>query len=227
MAVTPPEDEINPYAAPKAIKYPEGSVGSDDPLSVAVRTDHLRQEAAVRALGLSCYLYGFFWAVLAVPAFLDMTTVSQSSEMHLSLWPSLSAIGGVVVFMIALLWLIVALGRGLRRLMPCARWSCVVVLMLLLPFYLFAVIGTWRENVPLASVGFALYMVSFGSALWMLLSPSTARIFAPVYRKAVSRSPSLTPRLGIGSMVALSLFVGGTALIVLAAIRSWAETGRN
>jgi hypothetical protein len=48
-------------------------------------------------------------------------------------------------------------------------------------------------------------------------------MFAPDYREAVSRSPSLKPRPDFGGIVAagaaLNLSVGGIALIVIAALR--------
>jgi len=203
MAAIPLDEEINPYAPPRAVESREGSTDVDDPLSAAVRRDHLHREAAVQALGLSCYLWGFFMAVGGIVFFV---------------------IGNSVAYVyFALVWLAVALGRGLRRLMPRARRAFIVVLTLLLLGCLFILVAAVRQDARLVGVGCALCTIPYGSALGLLLSPSTAQVFTPDYREAVSRSPSLKPRLGFGGMVAtgasISLLVVGIVLLFIDAIR--------
>jgi len=228
MSANPLDEEINPNAPPEAIESREGSTDGDDPLSAAIRGDHLHREAAVRALGLSCYLWGFFNAVAGIASSLYVMKIFRPSEMDRGLGagfsqPKIFAIGISVAFYFAFAWLFAAVGRGLRRLSPLARRACIVLLTLLLLQSLIGLVAAWRQYAPLGSVGIALCMIAYGSALGLLLSPSTAEVFAPDYREAVSRSPFLMPRLGFGGMVAtavsLSLFVGGIALIIIAVIR--------
>jgi len=154
---------------------------------------------------------------------LYVTKAFRPSGLGRGLGADFFVIGGTVISAFAVAWLALAMGRGLRRLMPRTRTACIILLTLLLLYYLIILVATWRQN-PLASVGGALCMIAYGSALGLLLWPSTAAVFAADYRDAVTRSPSLMPRLGFVGMVAtgvdLSLFVGGIAIIVIDAIRS-------
>jgi hypothetical protein len=221
VAVISQDEEFNPYAPPRAVECHNGNTEVDKPASTSVRRDHLHREAAVRVLGLSCYvfaLYAFVEGIVHAPLYL--ARVIRSSEIgpgmsaHFSraIWQGIAA---YVVAGFALACLAVALGRGLRRLIPLARWGCIAFLTLYVVSYV-AAWRLWREDRPVSSVGAALWTIAYGCALALLLSPSTAKLFTPDYREAVSRSPSLKPQLSLGAMIAigvnLSLFVGGSVL---------------
>jgi hypothetical protein len=228
MDQIPADDEFNPYAPPRSVESREGSTDSDDPRSAAVGRDRLDREAVVRALGLSCYVFGFVMAVVGIVCFPTFVATSVRAYERVPDPAGFSQlvfrdIGIYTAKILIMAGLAVAVGRGLRGLKPFARRACIVLLMLLLLDYLIILVADWRQDAPLRSVGIALCMMAFGSALGLLMSRSTAEIFGKDYREAVNRSPSLKPRLGFGGIVAtavrLSLFLGGGAVDFISGIR--------
>jgi hypothetical protein len=182
----------NPYAPPRA-KVEDVVVASGE--AYAVRTEHIKREAEIRAIGSLYYLgaAGLCFAIFGL-----MSSPARVQNPH---GPSVPVLLAVCVGGAALL---IFLGTALRRMRPWARIVGIV----------FAALGLL--NFPAGTVINA-YI------LYLLLSEKGRRIFQSDYADIVAATPdvkykmSIVTRIAIGFLVAVLLV--GAVIIILGRLR--------
>lgn len=172
---------INPYAPPKArVEDVVPEMGE----AVAIRTEHIKREAAIRSIGTLYYLGGVVVCLVAISLILG-----ASSSISRSLYNPQSlpiGVGVAILLVIGVLSLFVA--RGLRQLRPWARTTTIVL----------SAIGLLR--VPLGTL-FNAYI------LYLLLSEKGRRIFQSDYPDIVAATPDVKYRTSVVIWILLGILV--------------------
>jgi len=202
MSATPFEpkhpEPANPYAPPVAPigEAPAGPVG-DLAGAEATRRKYLNHEANVLSLGSLHYLgavfliLGFFGGLAAlVMSLRDGPDGPDRGFATILAAYALTALANA------------ALGAGLRRFKPWARWAEAGVVGLLL-----AASVAVPLMVPLLLVGSVPAWFVLGYALYLMLSRKAAVVFSPEYQEVVARTPQVRFRTGWLAWCLLLLFL--------------------
>jgi hypothetical protein len=221
-----PEPEFDPYAAPQApLRWEAAAARSEDlARDEAIRRAHLSHEASVQSIGGLHYLSVVFCALGFVLTLFRILTPSRQAA------PARQGIGliAVLVYYLAVTALNLAMGIGLTRLKPWARWTEVVLTSLSLVYFI--VVGVWLGSTaaaPAGSAGFlavilAVMMIIPGYILYLLLSPKGAVVFSPEYREIIERTPHIkykTSWLVKGCLILFILLIVFAVLLAILAPR--------
>lgn len=207
-----PREEVNYYTAPRAEIGGEASLAGDHSEAEAIRRRYLSHEASVRSIGSLHYLGAIFGVVLlAIFTFMLIE-------------PPAGAVGGPfgsggigVLIGIAALFtgISFALGRGLSRLQPWARYvdTALIILNLLSNFVQLALLPPAARGAGMIGGAFGMAIPSY--ILYLLLSSKGSMVFSREYREIVA----VTPHIKYKTSLLLKLFLGFfVAVIVLAVI---------
>lgn len=204
----PAHEPLNPYAAPVTeIRLIQSDFDVDNSEAEAVRRLYLGHEAAVKSIGLLHYL-GAFIGTIAVVGTLVVLAASVRGE-ALSL-----ALVGVATYCV-LTGGNYALGYGLRRLQPWARWTEAT-------FFLFGLLSTFAMMIGMfvmksaelaipSIVGITIYSY----VLYLLLSPKGAMVFSPGYRAIIEKTPHIKYKTSWIVKLAIAIFFGVITLAVV------------
>src|SRR5262249_50744812 len=118
-----PDELLNPYAAPEAeIGAEPLGPGLGDAEAEAIREAHIIHESSVRSVGVLNYLGAGVMALAAV----GIAAAARAPNARID--PSVLTILAAVYGCLAVLF--IALGIGIRRLQPWARWTEVLLILL-------------------------------------------------------------------------------------------------
>lgn len=203
------EIELNPYAAPRSDIAPSGlELGEGQQEYELIRKTYLGHEASIKSLGTLHYLGAFFGALATVGLFVALFTTAGGNAEN---WGTLT---GIAVFYAMLTALNIALGRGLQRLRPWARWTEVVVIGFGTVTSLFSAgIGLVAGMLPLV-VGYGFVLLFQGYLLYLFLSAKGSMVFSPEYRTIVEK----TPYLKYKTSLLVKLLVGLLVLVIVFAL---------
>jgi hypothetical protein len=217
MGATPDEPRLDPYAPPAAEIGP--STEGVDREAEDFRRAFLRQEAAVKAVGLLDYVLAAFWAPAVVGSALATLGViappwrrggDLDSAARLEL-------AGAMLFHINCFVLLVAVGRGLRGLRPWARRvEAALMGITLIGAIAWASYAAATRLIPVNFAFAASLALPAALVAFLLLSPETAVVFSDAYRSAIARTPHLRPGAlpQILLLIALGLVSWAPMLIV-------------
>ena len=214
----PPEDLVNPYAAP-ATEIGSVPTGLDADLAEAeaIRRAHIGHEASIRSLGMLHYL-GAFFGVLAcgMMLFLLLGGVPGGPADRIGRM----LFGGLVVGYSLATALNVALGHGLRGLRPWARWTETFLLSLQVIFVVLVSIGALLTGEFAEIAPSLIGMLIVGYLLYLLLSEKGSMVFSPAYKEIIARTPHIKYRTSLIVKIALVVLVSVIGLAILGAILS-------
>jgi len=205
-------DESNPYAPPATAidvepvdLIPAGDLTSAE----AVRQAHLRHETSVKSIGRLHYLGAFIGLLAACGIIITALTFG---------FPGGAMRRGVMVgtgvFYLATGGLQLAIGIGLTRLQPWARWTDVVLTALGLIFYgLGGLMNVFVRGQASALVGLFVGSLILGYILYLLLSAKSSTIFSAEYKTIIAQTPHIkyrmSPVLKIFLVLLIVVFVIG------------------
>jgi hypothetical protein len=180
-------DSINLYAPPKARVEDVAQVDGE---AAQIRTEHIKREASIRAVGMLNYMGGVVMCLGAV-AFLLAGLVYRAPDRPGWLFPIIG------LFFAALGVLSIFVGRGLRQFRQWARITTIVLSSI-------SVLSSWRN--PLGGV-ISVYII------YLLLSAKGRRIFQDDYPDIVAATPDFKYKTSI----VLWLVLGLLFLVLVAA----------
>ncbi|MBX6313910.1 MAG: hypothetical protein IRY99_13485 [Isosphaeraceae bacterium] len=216
----------NPYAAPSAgvgRAIDLEAVGTDAEVE-AVRRAHIGREVAIKVVGVLHYIaagLGLLIGVIAAGVLLVgvATGFAILNERERSQpIPFLVSITMIAAFYLPIGGINLAIGLGLRRFQPWARWACTALMILcVIVATLVGLLASLSEG-PLLGLGvFAIYSLVPTLITLLLAIPGTAMIFSPYYRMIIARTPHIRYKMGPGWRIAILLLVaaalGGVAVI--------------
>src|SRR5262249_11951409 len=114
-----------------------------------------------------------------------------------------------------------ALGIGLTRLRPWARWAEAALVGLYLALNAVTTFGALFMVGPAAGpvlFGAAITWTILGAILWLLLSRKGAVVFSPEYQDVIARTPHIKYKTSFLAKFLLVLILGGLALAAVMAI---------
>jgi hypothetical protein len=221
MATFPPSEDAgfaneNPYAPPSASLAGAEPLDTDSDLAKAesIRRTFLSHEASVRSVGSLHYLTAFFTGIVTIVGIVQSATEGNRATLAVNV--------GVTVFYAAMTILHVALGIGLNRLQPWARWTDVVFDSLALALCLLASITLLLLSVgqgvgillPLL-FGYGFVSLIFAYVLYLLLSRKSSMVFSPEYRAIIERTPYIKYRTSLLVKILLGLLASIILLLIL------------
>ena len=221
MSLTPPNDgpedllDANPYAPPLA---PIGGVPipTDANLAAAesMRRAYLTHETNVKSIG-SLYYLGFVVTLIIVVAGLVIFisgAYGQAGPVVGLVSFGFNAVIGAMYF---------AMGYGLTKLQPWARWTAVVLAGLPLTLYvlvvLYVLVLSPTPAIP-ALFGSVICCLIFGYILYLLLSPKSGVVFSHEYKDVIARTPHIKYKTSCILKFVLLFFVLVIVLLIVAAI---------
>ncbi|MBY0395360.1 MAG: hypothetical protein K2X91_02675, partial [Thermoleophilia bacterium] len=196
-----------PRAAPRggarAAAAPESQEEAEQ-----IRRAHLGHESSIRTLG-ALHLIGFGGylvglGVLAYQVIRDGKVPGTPVE-----------VAAFLALVTLALSIMLALGLGLRRLRPWARWvEAVLIVVFNVPNLIMVLVGA-------NSVGEGLLVALLGSLipaylLYLLLSPKGRMVFSPEYRAIIERTPDVRFRSGCGSALLLLAILLAVIIVIVA-----------
>jgi hypothetical protein len=202
----PPPDDLNPYAAPRAaIGATASDFGLGDYEAESIRRAHLIHETNIKALGSLAILGGIFLTIVTLGAVVNR------------IWFGLPAarrpipIGTMIFYGLYGLFGI-ALGVGLRRLQPWARWTLVVLMVFNLISTIAGLTIAFAHNANLATAGplgcATAFVLAFnGFILYLLLAPKATLIFSPQYKEILAKTPHIRYRTSLWIKIAVAVFI--------------------
>jgi hypothetical protein len=183
---------VNPYAPPRARVDDVARANSE---AEEIRQEHIKHEASVRSIGILYYLSGGLLCVLAVVMGAGLSAAKTGAPVAVLLGL------GAVYLVIGVLMLFVA--RGVRKLMPWARITTIVL----------ASIGL---------LGFPLGTVINVYILYLMLAKKGKRIFEDDYKDIIEATPHVKYRTSIIVWIVLGiLLLAVIGLIAAATLRSY------
>jgi hypothetical protein len=206
-------EDLNPYAPPKAA-IDEAPIELDAAdLAEAIRRTYIGHEAAVKSIGTLHYL-GFFFGLLGaigmmIGALLGPLRGNQGAQIVMM---------GVGVFYLALSALQLAPGIGLRRLQIWARWTDVALISLLLLMLVLGNLLSASQGVPGALIGLVIGGLIPGYILYLLISSKSTTVFSTEYRAIIARTPHIKRRTSLLVQAVLAFLVVGLVAGIVAAI---------
>ena len=198
MSATPPDHspesplDVNPYAAPEApIGAPLYALDAELAAAEATRRRYLTHETNVKSIG-SLYQLVAILLFVALVGGAYMYFAGPRGEVS----PVLQVTSGFYVLMF---FVSVAMGYGLTRLQPWARWTAVALAGILLIFIfgimLLALVATTLQGAGSAlAVGALVWSVPgliLGFILYLLLSPKSGVVFSHEYKDVIARTPHI------------------------------------
>lgn len=174
--------QVNPYAPPSARVADVINVA---PEQEDIRREHIKHEASVRSIG---FLYLFGGGLAVVAALFGLVALSGAETSGLLI--------GLMVVYLALGILLIATGRGVRRLQPWARTIAIVL----------SCIGL---------LGFPLGTLIHGYFLYLLLSAKGKRIFEPDYQAIVAATPHVKYKTSIVVWILLAILLLAVAAAIV------------
>jgi hypothetical protein len=207
----PPEDTINPYAAP-ATEIGSEPTGLDADLAEveAIRRAHLGHEASIQSVGSLHYL-GAILGVLSLAGGLAWGDPALRSSVGRTI---------MVVFYLFAIALNFALGYGLRSLKPWARWTETALLSIQMVTLIVGVMGALALGIPPLMLGYLVMGLIVGYILYLLLSPKGSVVFSPAYKEIIARTPHIKYRTSLILKIVLALFVSLIGMAIVGAILS-------
>ena len=220
MSITPPDGglegplDANPYAPPLA---PIGGVplSTDANLAAAerMRRNYLSHEANLQSIGSLYYLGALLTLVVlvvwAVVFFIESN--GQAGPAGIMAYGFYAVIGA----------LLLAMGYGLTKLQPWARWTAVVLAGLPLTLYglvvLYVLVLSPTPAIP-ALFGAVICCLIFGYILYLLLSPKSGVVFTHEYKDVIARTPHIKYKTSCILKFALLFFVALIALAIIGGI---------
>jgi hypothetical protein len=154
-------DAVNLYAPPKARV---ADVSQVDGEAAEIRTEHIKTEASIRAVGTLYYIGGAALCFAAVVFLVNGASIPQRG-----LFP------GIGVFLLAFGVLALFVARGLRKFRPWARIATIVLSAL-------NVLGVLRNPLGALIAGYIIYL---------LLSSKGRRIFQDDYQDIIAATPDI------------------------------------
>jgi hypothetical protein len=201
---------VNPYAPPEASLSPPPVAGVVLAEAEAIRRAHLNHESNVRSIG-ALHLLGAVLAGIGLAA----SVASFEGSMGRA-----SRVGAFLTMNVAFLALNAALGIGLIRLQPWARWleAAVVGVYLFVQatttLYLTVAVG--RTATQLLFVSGLMWLIP-ALVLYLMLAPKAAMVFSPEYREVIARTPHIRHRTScvMWLLLIVVLFFGFAGLVAV------------
>ncbi|MBX6313909.1 MAG: hypothetical protein IRY99_13480 [Isosphaeraceae bacterium] len=211
-----PSDEVfaNPYAAPRADLVATGpELPGDLAAAEAIRREHINHEASVKSVGSLFFLGAFFLGVASVFLLLMAAGVIKSANNVEQAQGFRIGTGIVGVFYLALTTLYTAVGIGLHRLQPWARWTTVVLMSLGLLGVALNTLLLVLANVLVAAFALVIGGGITGYILYLMVASKSAVVFSPEYKAIIAKTPHIRYRT---SKLVIALVLIVVVLIVLA-----------
>jgi len=176
---------VNPYAPPRAHVQ---DVSGADSEAEEIRQEHIKHETSVRSIGILYYLSGGLMVVASL-AMIAGSFSGQSKAFMMGMGVGYLAIGVLMLFV----------ARGVRKLLPWARTTTIVL----------AAIGL---------LGFPLGTLLNGYILYLMLSKKGKRIFEADYKDIIEATPHVKYRTSIVVWIVLGLLVVAFVGLIAAAV---------
>jgi hypothetical protein len=216
-------DAFNPYAAPET-SYRAAVTELIDGESAeleAIRRKYFRHESAIRSLGMLHYFAGFF--LFFSVASMSILVMSSPAKFAPGPFVPMGSIMVLIVlgFYFLLAVLHVALGSGLRRFQPWARWTEVVLSSIgLFGSALTVVVGLILPSFPrtmlVIYVFVALFLVYIQS---LLLSSKGSMVFSEYYKTVIAATPDIRHKTsGLLKVLAVLFVVLPVVLLLLSGL---------
>jgi hypothetical protein len=211
----PPAEPINPYAAPRAeAGAPVADLAGDLAEAEAIRRAHLGHEASVQSIGSLHLLSAFFAAIGVIGAgALLVQTAEEGARLR-----ALAMLVGYVASM----GVNFALGLGLRRLQPWARWTEAAFTSLGAAFSLLVILVALITGMMPLLLIYGVGLLILGYILYLLLSRKGTVVFSPQYRTIVEKTPHLKYRTSLILKIGLVFLIA----VVIIAVTSVLYVGR-
>lgn len=200
MPSTSPED-YNPFEAPAATiagATPVDLAGTDVEL---YRRRYLKHEASVRSVGTLAYLGSFLAGLVFAACSVALVAMIASAETpHKFPVDPRSLFGGIVAVALIAVVLYGALGYGLRRLQPWARWTSAALAGLYLLFIMggFAWVATADPRLASYATGRSWLPIAIACmVLYLMLSAKGTVVFSADYREVVRQTPHIRSRTSL------------------------------
>lgn len=216
----PPEDLVNPYAAPATeIGSEPTGLGADGDLTEAevIRRAHIGHEASVRSLGSLHYLGAVFGLIGSVGMLFMLFGGMSGGAAEPG---GRMLLGGLLILYFGMTALNFALGKGLRGLKPWARWTDTALLSLQA---IFAVLGSINALITgqfPAMIPSLIGLLIVGYILYLLLSQKGTVVFSPAYKEIIARTPHIKYRTSLLLKIVLALLVAMIGLMIVGALLS-------
>jgi hypothetical protein len=216
-----PQDEINPFEAPRAsIGAGTVDLGTDAEAEL-IRRVHLGHEASVQSIGSLYYLGAVGAAAGTIIFFLMAAGVLGGAGNTPEAGRVVGAIGGAVA--LALFALSAALGYGLTKLHTWARWTVVVLISLQLlnnlrQLGMVAMANPEALGLPVVFMPVAFSFLISGYILYLLVSPKGGVVFSPAYKRVIAKTPHIKYKTSLILKVFLVLVLGLITLAVVGAV---------
>ena len=215
----PDPNPLNPYAAPEAELGGPAAADADEDFAraEAIRKEYLAHEASIKSLGSLHYLGAFFLGIGGLGALgAVMYTLTGRPGNN----PFSAVLIGVGTFYVALAGLNLALGNGLRKLSPWARWTDAVMMGLSFLGSLVGMVGWLVAQVYAPLLGASLGLLFQAYILHILLSKKASVVFSPEYREIVAKTPHLRYKTSLLVKIVLAIFIGLITLGIMSAVVS-------
>jgi hypothetical protein len=207
----PHQDEKNPYRAPRADTGPAAAGVPDLQENVEeIRKTHLGREASIKSLGTMHLLAAGLEVLLLL---------GSIAYFFLANFARLDAEGVILIALIVgysfSASLNYALGSGLRKLKPWARWteSVFMAIGLFVALLLCAIDLITQDYEELFGSGLGGLFLAY--LLYLLVSPKAAVVFSREYREVIEKTPHLKYRTSVLVKIAAALLLGLIGLAIL------------
>ena len=215
-----PEDEINPYAPPKADIEAHPLVGSAELVRAEeTRRRFLNHEASVQSIGALYILGAIFMGIATVGGILGAVGVLDAARPGAENAPVI--LGFMAAFYGVLTILFVAVGIGLYKLKTWARWVVVVLTAInIVTSLVYIALIAMAGIQPYVLVVAGITLLIPGYILYLLVSPKASVVFSPEYRHVIEQTPHIKYKTSCLVKVLLIVVLVPIILAVLVAIVS-------
>jgi len=218
-SIHPPSPEpLNPYQAPLSDVLdtrPEHVEFSDLAEAERLRNIYLKHEASVKSVG-SLHYFGAVCGLIVCICAVAMIVVSIREENP----GNTGVFVGVSAIYVVMTAVNFALGYGLRRLLPWARWTEIILgsigtfIILSMTIFLAA-----TANSAAAAPNVFWLLINF-YILYLMISAKGGMVFSPQYREVIAKTPHIKYKTSLILKLGLALFVAVIVLGVIGAIVS-------
>ena len=213
-----PAEEFNPYQAPTATLESPSRLELNGDAEIIRRT-YLNHEAAVKSIGSLCYLGALFCGLGAIFGVLTLSGFVAGVRPPDAQAMMAMALNLGILFVFCLIYS--ALGFGLNRLQPWARWTTIVLIGLATLYQLGLVIMAVAFNPAVAGMmlGVALLCLIIPTyMLYLLISAKGSMVFSSEYRDVIQATPHVKYKTSLFLKILLVLLLIIVVTVIVAAV---------
>jgi hypothetical protein len=217
------KDDVNPYAAPEVeIGGTPAASSAEVARAEKIRRTYLNHEASVRAIGslniLGAIIFGVAMVAISVAYFQNgkAAGVGASSQ-------DMGFLIVMAIVLTVLAGLNLAVGIGLRRLQPWARWvdSAMIGLGLVLSIGSLLMVAMVGGNVGISLGQTVVQQIIPVYVFYLLLSKKGSMVFSPEYHEIIKMMPHVKYSMSCVVKGLLYVFLAFIGLAVIGGIVAW------